>query len=184
MTARGEPPLPSACDNGNDNNIFQGRRRTGLWTKFHDIPVHGDPITAKADKTIRLYFENVNGFVLPIGHINRQNKNKFKQKFLSLLMSRLEVDIFGGAETRLHWDLTPKSMPLRTQLSLHDGCKISTAHNVNERFSQCQQGGTFITAMEEVSTYVTEVGIDNEGLGRWTWMKLAGATTTTKVIFA
>ena len=99
-------------------------------------------------------------------------------------MSRLEVDIFGGAETRLHWDLTPKSIPLKKQLNLHDGCKISTAHNVNERFSQCQQGGTFITAMEEVSTYVSEVGIDNEGLGRWTWMKLAGATRTTRVIFA
>ena len=100
-TDGGEPFLSQAQGNENATNTFQGKQRSGMWSKLRDIPVHGDPITGKANNTIRIYFENVDGFVIPDGHIYKKHKNKYKQKYLSLLMSRLEVDVYGGAETRL-----------------------------------------------------------------------------------
>ena len=155
-----------------------------MWSKFRDIPVHGDPVTGKATNNIRIYFENVDGFVSPDGKLHNKHKNKFKQKYLSLLMSRLDVDLFGGAETRLQWDIVPKSKDLRKQLNLREGSKCRTAHNIHERFGQCQQGGTFIASTEAISTFVTATGTDPEGLGRWSWMKLVGATVTSRIIIA
>ena len=35
------------------------------WCKLSDIPVHGDTLTGKANNTIRIFFENVDGFVVP-----------------------------------------------------------------------------------------------------------------------
>ena len=76
------------------------------------------------------------------------------------------MDIFGGAETRLQWDLVPKSKSLHHQLGLREGARYCTGHNVHERFGKCQQGGTFSVATEQVGAYVTTTGSDKEGLGR------------------
>ena len=35
------------------------------WCKLSDIPVHGDTLTGKSNNTIRIFFENVDGFVVP-----------------------------------------------------------------------------------------------------------------------
>ena len=90
-----------------------------MWNQFKDIPVHGDSFTGKANNTFRFYFENVDGFVVPDGNINKKHKNKYKQNYLSLLLFRLEVDIFGGVESRLQFDMLPQSKVLNRQLGLH-----------------------------------------------------------------
>ena len=107
-----------------------------MWSRVQNIPVHGDPVTGKANNTIIIYFENIDGFVFQDGNINKKHKTNFKQTYLSLLMARLEVDLFGGAETRLQWDIVPTSKSLRKQLELNEGSKCITAHNVHERFGQ------------------------------------------------
>ena len=40
-----------------NSSTFQGGARSGMWSTFQDIPVHGDPVTGKANNTIRIYFE-------------------------------------------------------------------------------------------------------------------------------
>ena len=32
------------------------------WTKFADVPVHGDALAGKADGDCRFFFENIDGF--------------------------------------------------------------------------------------------------------------------------
>ena len=155
-----------------------------MWSKFQDVPVHGDPLSGKPAHTTRIYFENVDGFIIQEGIRKKKHKNNYKQSYLSQLLSRLDVDICGGAETRLQWDLVPKSKSLRHQLGLREGARCCTGHNVHERFGRCQQGGTFMVATEQVGAYVTTMGADKEGLGRWCWMKLVGQTVTTRVIVA
>ena len=81
-------------------------------------------------------------------------------------MSRLEVDIFGATETRQQWDLLPHSQSLSKQMGLREGVKCQTSHNVHERFSKIQQGGTCMIANEEVAQYTTIQGADEEDLGR------------------
>ena len=69
-------------------------------------------------------------------------------------------------------------------MDLREGSKCQTSHNVHERFGLCQQGGTCITANELTGSYVVEQGADDEGLGRWSWMKLAGKGVTTRIVVA
>ena len=103
-----------------------------MWSKFEDVPVHGDPLSGKATHTTRIYFENVDGFVIPEVLRKKQHKNKYKQAYMSQLLSRLEVDIFGGVETRLQWDLVPKSQSLCNQLGLQDAAQDIMFTNVSD----------------------------------------------------
>ena len=99
-------------------------------------------------------------------------------------MLRLDTDIFGGVETRQQFDLVSKVHSLERQLDLREGARCQTSHNVHERFGTCQQGGTCLTANEIAGTYVTEQGADEEGLGRWSWMKFSGKGATTRIVVA
>ena len=44
------------------------------WCKLSVILVYGDIVTGKANKMIRLFFENVDGFVVPDKKTNKKNK--------------------------------------------------------------------------------------------------------------
>ena len=72
------------------------------WSQLSDVPVHGDPLVGKDTSTVRFFYENVDGFVLPSKKNSKLKKfnNNNKQKFLSNLLSRFDVDIFAGVEIR------------------------------------------------------------------------------------
>ena len=85
-------------------NEYQDNRQYTLnnkWSIFSSIPVHGDILIGKANNMIRLFSENVDGFVVPDKTTNKKNKNKnkYKQAYLNNLLSCLEVDILGASET-------------------------------------------------------------------------------------
>ena len=106
----GLPHQTNQIGGDNDNEImgdFRSNKRSGKWSKFKDIPVHGDPIIGKENHMIRFYFENVDGLVLPMKNNNKQLIKNDKQTYLNQLFSRLEVDIFGGVEIRQQHDLVP-----------------------------------------------------------------------------
>ena len=156
---------------------------SGKWSKFEEVPVHGDSLVGKPDGCLRIYFENVDGFVIPSNCIKNNNQNN-KQTYLRQLLSRLDIDVFGAVETRQQFDLLPKLLSLDRQLDLREGSRCQTSHNVHERFGNIQQGGTCLTTNELIGSYVTEQGADQEGLGRWSWMKFTGRTATTRIIVA
>ena len=59
--------LPAHPNPGEDNSgLVTGDHArlhtTGRWSRFEDIPVHGDALVGKADHVIQFYFENVDGF--------------------------------------------------------------------------------------------------------------------------
>ena len=118
-------------------------------------------------------------------HLIKQKKRfNNKQTYLRQLLLRLDSDIFGAVETRQQFDLLSHNQRLDRQLDLREGAKCQTSHNVHERFSSCQQGGTCITTNEMAGNYVSDQGADEEGLGRWSWIKLTGRTTTTRIVVA
>ena len=173
-----------------DTNMFHTRRlpldqikeTRDWWTLLEDVPVHGDELSPKDDSMIRMYFENVDGLgILPRKPVHDNNS---KIKYFNALTNRLEVDVICGVETRTNWPLLPKSHQLQNLLQLREGARVITGHNEHERFSQAQQGGTFMAIKEFNQGIVQSVGKDTTGLGRWCWIKLKGATSTTRIIVA
>ncbi len=69
-------------------------------------------------------------------------------------------------------------------MNLREGSRAQTSHNVHERFSKCQQGGTCTIINELFGAYVTTQGSDEEKLGRWSWIKLQGTNISTRIITA
>ena len=161
-----------------DKNI----KSSDWWTLLEDIPVHGDELGAKEDANIRIYFENIDGFC--VNPRSPAHNNNHKLKYFNTLISQLEVDIYGGAETRTNWSMLPATHRIDRLLQLRDGGSAIAAHNKHEKFSIAQQGGTFLATMAPVVDIISDRGADPTGLGRWCWITLSGTTTTTRIIVA
>ena len=52
--------------------------------------------------------------------------------------------------------------------------KITAAHNVHHKVNRQQWGGTFAATFGKLATRVSEMGKDETGLGRWSWMLCKG----------
>ena len=72
-----------------DDGIFQAISRSGKWSRFEDIPVHGDAVVGKPDNCFRIYFENVDGFVAPTTQTRTFRTLNNKQTYLTHLVRRL-----------------------------------------------------------------------------------------------
>ena len=77
-----------------------------------------------------------------------------------------------------------KMMKMERQLDLREGARCQTSHNVHERFGINQQGGTCLAVNEMMGGFVTEQGVDEEVLGRWSWIKFTGKTVITRIVVA
>ena len=128
-----------------------------------------------------MWFENIDGF--GIGDCEPLNKNK-NLKYYNNLISRVDIDIFAGVESRLQWDMVPRSHCLHKLLDLREGARSCHSHNIHEKFSMHQQGGTFLATNTVLGESVKEHGVDETGLGRWSWMKFCGRGATTRVVVA
>ena len=58
-------PMPLLENVHHENFTNENINSPEKWCKLSDIPVHGDTLTGKANNTIRILFENVDGFVVP-----------------------------------------------------------------------------------------------------------------------
>ena len=91
-------PRGESMSENKNRNAFT--RTQDNWCKLSDKPVYRDTLTGKGNNIIRIFFENVDGFVVPDEEKNINNKNKHKQIYLNNLLSQLEIYMFGGSETR------------------------------------------------------------------------------------
>ena len=148
---------------------------------MENIITHGDQLSSKADNDVRLYFENVDGLNIEPTKPTTQN---IKLNYFNLLMAKMEVDIYGGAESRTNWNLVPHTHSFKKSLSMREGSHCCTGHNSHENFSLKQQGGTFIASTPTAGQYIREMGNDSTGLGRWSWMRVEGRTIATRIICA
>jgi hypothetical protein len=55
-------------------------------------------------------------------------------------------------------------------------CTASSAHNVHEAkyAGRAQEGGTGTICFGKSTGFITKIGQDEEGLGRWSWIRLSG----------
>ncbi len=109
-----------------------------------------------------------------------------KIRHLNAQAHEYNVDLLAGCKTRTDWRFVENKE--YCFCNLFRGGKPtrgSCAFNTNDaKIKRDQWGGTCVTALGWFSTFVFEVGTDNTGLGRWSWVHVGGGGKTTRIITA
>ena len=109
-----------------------------------------------------------------------------KIRQLNKLMRDHGSDLLAGCETRTDWQFITKEEDWFGNL-FGDGSPTRgiAASNINDDKIRCDQWkGTCITAAGRFSSFVTEVGANITGLGRWSWVHDGGGGRSTQIIVA
>ena len=109
-----------------------------------------------------------------------------KIRQLHRLMSEYGIDLLSGCKMQTDWWFITKEEDRFCNL-FGNGCPTwgIAASNINDqRIWRNQWGGTCITTVGCFSSSVAETGSDSSGLGRWTWVRVAGDRKTTRMIVA
>ena len=106
-----------------------------------------------------------------IGGIRPTVWNNSKLAKLKKTTRDLKADVTLYQELGVNWSMVKKHQTLYELLRSEVPTKISTAHNVHERNSIHQWGGTGIAAFDSVAAKAVDKGADTSDMGQWAWMK-------------
>jgi hypothetical protein len=124
-----------------------------------------------------LGFENFN--CLSLFH-----PTKSKQKKLLNLHNKYQTDGACILEHGIHFHMTPNGTRPSDIFVAYRGTRVSAAHNVHERHSRYQQGGTLTAAFTRLAGYVIAMGVDPTGLGQRSWIQVGAREHRTRIISA
>jgi len=129
---------------------------------------YGSTHTIKPKDCIRLWFTNPCGLgVDPFSHKSDDS--------LHFLRHKSKCDIFGLAETNLHWKMLHNSATLYSRLRQKwKYFKQITSHNSHANLGKTQRGGTCMATVGQAAYRHHSQGTDQTGLGRWSWMEFRG----------
>lgn len=126
----------------------------------------GDDFLIKQDNTLRIYFQNINGFGL-----FQPDTDKPTDILKSMKLSK--VDIVNVAQTSLNWQLlnTRNTMHelIRPQFPIY---KLYTSRNKHRSTARVVPGGTAQIVVGDWTSRVVEKLHDPRSLGRWCGIKL------------
>ena len=153
--------------------------------EINDIPipeevlqVHGFTPPKKDDGTVRLIYQNVNGFS------TRLSENQ-KVESMKEIHDELETDVVAYCEHKINLK-HKRNVNGFNQLFKGGEAAIQSivAHNVHENIGKVQQGGTSLILFGHLTQLLdpNESGKDPTGLGRWTVMTLQGEGVRTRMI--
>jgi len=152
---------------------FPGQPRPPPTRKGFDPAEHiGDALEPPQDGYIRIGSGNIGGF-----HTKATNNPVVNA--LRCWIQKTECDVFNGIEANVNWLAMPRHGRLNKWFQSENALRVSSAHNTHENNGRRQQGGTFQLVMGQMASWVTEVGHDPTGLGRWCWIKFSGQNGVT-----
>ncbi len=99
----------------------------------------------------------------------------------------MDIDCIMICEHWLNFKHKENKNNLKQMFQREIPCTAVSVHNVHEaRYAgRTQEGGTGTICFGEATGYITKIGHDKEGLGRWSWVKLSGANGhSTRIISA
>ncbi len=131
----------------------------------------------KPDDVVRIMYENFS--CLSIFTLGPPCHKKVRQ--LNKLMLDYSMDLLAGCKTRMDWRfVSSKEDRFCNLFGNGQPTRIVCASNTNDgKIKWDKWGGTCIMAAGHFSSFVTEVGYDASGLGRWTWLYIGGGGKTT-----
>ena len=145
------------------------RRRDRQGPNRHDGSTVGDEGWEKLDGTVRIAFQNINGFNFD----NEQVKYKRVYNF----MAKFEIDAMGIAESNTYWpQLNSKARLWDKTKGWFEGIHLNTGFNKTEKkiSKRYQPGGVACITTNKLAYKVVEKGEDATLLGRWAWTRYQG----------
>ena len=142
------------------------------------LQVHGYAPPKKAEGTVRLIYENVNGLQ------NRLSGNE-KVERAREIHNELEVDIAAYCKHKLNMKHKRNCNGFNQLFKGGEAAVQSVvAHNVHENIGRTQQGGTSLLLFGHLTEQLDhdESGKDDTGLGRWSVMTLKGVGVRTRIV--
>ncbi len=124
--------------------------------------------------------ENCNGLNNKIGGNGKIGK-------ILAIKEDLNINCMMLCEHRLNFKHKENKNDLKQMFQRKIVCTAVSAHNVHKaRYTgRMQEGGTGTICFGKATGYITKTGRDEEGLGRWSWVKPSGANGhSTRIISA
>jgi hypothetical protein len=119
----------------------------------------------KEDNVIQLGCENVNS--LSIFHPTKSKMHK-----LTHLHQRHQTDAACTLEHGINFKMAATgTCPEDIFLGICSS-RVSASHNIHESHNCYQQGGTMTVAFSRLASYVISSGVDQTGLGCWSWIQV------------
>ena len=132
-------------------------------------PIFGEAMLPKEDGICRIVSQNV-------GCLGVQAFGNNKLRTAKEWLIHHQIDICGWQEIgfanhvlKRHERMAERMRDLRWK-----GIRISTATNKNESIDRFQWGGTSVMSFDLFAHMTKSTGVDQSGLGRWSWLLLEG----------
>lgn len=157
---------------------FNEKQQSNKITEYLTSPNHHDPKSKdeyfghsqknKPNNVIRLWFTNPCGIRVDPNHIKSDDSFRF-------LRRESKCDIFGMAETNVHWYRLYNNASLYSRVKNRwKYFKIATSHNKHENLVTSQRGGPCTVSIWQAACRHFQKGEDESGLGRWSWLAFRG----------
>ncbi len=132
------------------------------------LQIHKMAPNTKHDGIFRIMGKNCNKLN------NRIGGNEKIGKLLDM-KEDLDIDCLMICKHHLNYKHKDNKNDLKQMFQREISCTASSAHNVHEAkyAGRAQEGGTGTICFGESTGYITKIGQDEEGLGRWSWIRLS-----------
>ncbi len=133
------------------------------------LQIHRTAPYTKQDGIIQIMGENCSGLN------NRIRGNEKIGKILDI-KEDLDINCLMICEHHLNFNHKDNKNNLKQMFQQEISCSAVPAHNVHEAkyAGRAQEGGTDTICFGDSTGFITKTGQDNEGLGRWSWIRLSG----------
>ncbi len=143
------------------------------WQKV----AHEYILEVKEDNVIQLGCENVNS--LSIFH-----PTKSKMRKLTHLHQRHQTDGACIVEHGVNFKMAATGTCLEDPFLGMCSSRVSAGHNIHESHTRNQQGGTMTVAFSWLASYVNSSGVNQTGLGHWSWIQVKTGEHWTQIVLA
>ena len=130
--------------------------------------IWGDEMNVKDDNTIRMMFQNINGFI--------NIRSEHKSESIREIIANNQVDVMAMAEMNANWRVLTKRHQLQQRCrGWFEHQHLTKAYNYRDRSChRYQPGGTAIICRDEMGMRWINSEGDKRGLGRWSSMCFRG----------
>ncbi len=142
--------------------------------------IYGQISCEKPDNNIRLMYKNLSSLcIFAKGVLHHK-----KIRHLNKLAADYGVDVIARCETRTNWRFVTNEEDKFCNLYGNGTRRFCSSNTSDGKIKQDQWGGTCITAVGSFLSFVTAVGSNASGLGRWSWIYTSGGGKSTRIVVA